>query len=354
MTESIIEIKNLNVIFKQRKRDFFAVKDANLEIKKGDIFGIVGYSGAGKSTLVRTINLLQVPSNGFIKVEDRVLFNEKQIVKGNDLREIRRRIGMIFQHFNLMLESTVIQNVDFALKHTVKNEKSRKERSLELLKLVGLNDKADVYPSQLSGGQKQRVAIARALANDPEILISDEATSALDPKTTRQILDLLKELNRKLGITIVLITHEMQVVKEIAKHVAVVENGEIIESGETVDIFANPKKPLTKEFIGMATGLNDAIQTIKSSPTIKKIASEGQLVKLTYKGKTADEPVINNVYEKFKVTSNILFGNVEILNGISIGSLIVILKGSTSNIKKAHSEFENNGIEIEVLQEGKK
>ncbi|MDR0898875.1 MAG: methionine ABC transporter ATP-binding protein [Lactobacillaceae bacterium] len=352
MSEPIIKIKDLSVVYKQKKQTIVAVDDVDLEVEAGDIYGIVGYSGAGKSTLVRTINLLQVPTAGFIEVDGHVLSDNKQLYKGRLLRQARHDIGMIFQHFNLLAESTVVKNVEFALRHSDVNKNDRNKRALELLELVGLSDRANNYPSQLSGGQKQRVAIARALANDPKVLISDEATSALDPKTTRQILDLLKELNQKLGITIVIITHEMQVVKEIANKVAVVQDGKIIERGSTVEIFSNPKEPLTKEFIGVATGINEAIETIKNSKTVQNLSKNQILVELAYKGQSTGEPVINNVYDKYKVSANILFGNVEILNETPIGSLIVVLDGTAPNIKKAIKEFQENKVTVNVLKEG--
>ena len=216
----MIELKNISVTFQQKKQEIQAVQDVSLTIDKGDIYGIVGYSGAGKSTLVRVINLLQRPTAGtvIINKENILTFSKKE------LRQQRKKIGMIFQHFNLMKERTIFSNIDFSLKYSGLSKSERRQKISHLLELVGLSEKRDAYPSQLSGGQKQRVAIARALANDPEILLCDEATSALDPKTTGQILALLKKLNQELNLTIVLITHEMQVVKEICNKVAVMEN----------------------------------------------------------------------------------------------------------------------------------
>ncbi|MDE7487089.1 methionine ABC transporter ATP-binding protein, partial [Streptococcus agalactiae] len=214
---------------------------------QGDIYGIVGYSGAGKSTLVRVINLLQEPSAGKITIDDQVIYDNKVTLTSTQLREQRREIGMIFQHFNLMSQLTAEQNVVFALKHSGLSKEAKAAKVAKLLELVGLSDRAQNYPSQLSGGQKQRVAIARALANDPKILISDESTSALDPKTTKQILALLQDLNKKLGLTIVLITHEMQIVKDIANRVAVMQNGKLIEEGSVLDIFSHPRESLTQD-----------------------------------------------------------------------------------------------------------
>ena len=222
MIKPIINLEHIDITFRQKKRVIEAVKDVSIVINKGDIYGIVGYSGAGKSTLVRTINLLQAPTAGKITIGDDVTFSDGKVqLKGVALRQKRQKIGMIFQHFNLMAQKTARQNVAFALRHSKLSKEEKDQKVAELLELVGLADRAENYPSQLSGGQKQRVAIARALANDPEILISDESTSALDPKTTKQILALLQELNQKLGLTVVMITHEMQIVKDICHRVAV-------------------------------------------------------------------------------------------------------------------------------------
>ena len=248
---SIIELNNISVTFKQKKETIKAVDGVTLKIQKGDIFGILGFSGAGKSTLVRTINLLQKPSAGDVIVQGTSFVKNGQVaISGKELQKRRRKIGMIFQSFNLLNETSVLENVAFALRHSNLSDEEIEEKSLRLLELVDLKEKADFYPSQLSGGQKQRVAIARALANDPEILLSDEATSALDPQNTNQILDLLKKLNKELGLTIVLITHQMEAVKKIANRVAVMEHGHLIEEGSLKQIFLEPKKELTRNFVG--------------------------------------------------------------------------------------------------------
>ncbi|WP_310652391.1 methionine ABC transporter ATP-binding protein, partial [Lactobacillus jensenii] len=257
---SIIELNNISVTFKQKKETIKAVDGVTLKIQKGDIFGILGFSGAGKSTLVRTINLLQKPSAGDVIVQGTSFVKNGQVaISGKELQKRRRKIGMIFQSFNLLNETSVLENVAFALRHSNLSDEEIEEKSLRLLELVDLKEKADFYPSQLSGGQKQRVAIARALANDPEILLSDEATSALDPQNTNQILDLLKKLNKELGLTIVLITHQMEAVKKIANRVAVMEHGHLIEEGSLKQIFLEPKKELTRNFVG---GSSAAISTL--------------------------------------------------------------------------------------------
>lgn len=237
----MIRFENVSKTFRGNEKQVEAVKEVNLHIKKGEIFGIIGYSGAGKSTLVRCINLLERPDRGRIWIGD----TEITALKGKSLRKQRRKIGMIFQQFHLFASRNVYKNVAYPLKHQGLTGQEIKKRVEELLNLVGLEDKASAYPSQLSGGQKQRAAIARALANEPDILLCDEATSALDPKTTTAILRLLQEVNRKLGVTIVVITHEMQVVKEICGRVAVMEGGSVVEEGEVFDIFSNPHEKIT-------------------------------------------------------------------------------------------------------------
>ena len=284
MSKAMIQLDHIDVTFQQKKRQIQAVKDVTIHINEGDIYGIVGYSGAGKSTLVRVINLLQVPSAGTITVDGDVIYQDRVTLKPAALREKRRDIGMIFQHFNLMAQMTVAENVAFALKHSNLNKEQKNEKVAKLLDLVGLADRAENYPAQLSGGQKQRVAIARALANDPKILISDESTSALDPKTTKQILALLQELNKKLGLTIVLITHEMQIVKDIANRVAVMQNGELIEEGSVLDIFSNPKNALTQDFITVATGIDEAMVKINQQAIVKNLPDDSILAHLKYAG----------------------------------------------------------------------
>lgn len=359
MSNPIIALDNITVTFQQKKRAITAVNNVSIHVERGDVYGIVGYSGAGKSTLVRVINLLQEPTSGSVVVNGETFFqaddtsSKKVRIATNDLRTRRRKIGMIFQHFNLLNERTVTENVAFALQHSKLTDKQRKEKVKELLELVDLSDRAEQYPSQLSGGQKQRVAIARALANDPEILISDEATSALDPKTTNQILALLKKLNQELGLTIVLITHEMQAVKEIANKVAVMQDGEIIERGTLLEIFAKPTAQLTKEFIETATNIDKAIATISAQPLIQNLHDDDLFVRLSYVGDTTDEPLIAGLFRDFQVTANILYGNVEVLQNTPVGSLLVILSGVPDKIKAATSTLTDHHVEIEVLKGGK-
>lgn len=342
----MIELKNISVTFQQKKQEIQAVQDVSLTIDKGDIYGIVGYSGAGKSTLVRVINLLQRPTAGtvIINKENILTFSKKE------LRQQRKKIGMIFQHFNLMKERTIFSNIDFSLKYSGLNKSERRQKISHLLELVGLSEKRDAYPSQLSGGQKQRVAIARALANDPEILLCDEATSALDPKTTGQILALLKKLNQELNLTIVLITHEMQVVKEICNKVAVMENGCVVESNDIVSIFSQPQQPLTKDFIRTATHIDQALTTILEHPKLADLDKNQELIEFSYVGDQTNEPLIAQLYSQYQVYTNILYGNVEIVQNVPIGHLIVVLSGDEAQRQQALTYLAKQGVRTNVLK----
>lgn len=350
----MIELDHIDVTFRQKKRTIEAVKDVTIHINEGDIYGIVGYSGAGKSTLVRVVNLLQVPTSGKITIAGDVIFEgHKVTLKPNELRQKRRKIGMIFQHFNLMAQRTAAENVAFALKHSGLTKEEKKAKVANLLDLVGLADRADNYPSQLSGGQKQRVAIARALANDPNILISDEATSALDPKTTKQILALLQELNQKLGLTIVLITHEMQIVKDIANRVAVMQNGRLIEEGSVLEIFSHPTQALTQDFITTATGIDEAMVKIRKQDVVENLAPGQKLVQLKYAGHATDEPLLNELYKNYQVTANILYGNIEILENTPVGEMVAILSGEEAHMQEALAAITAANVQVTILKEGK-
>ena len=353
MSKAIIKLDHIDITFHQKKRTIEAVKGVTVHINQGDIYGIVGYSGAGKSTLVRVINLLQTPTKGKITVDQDVIFeNGEKRLSSQELRKKRHEIGMIFQHFNLMAQKTARRNVAFALRHSNLSAAQKERKVTELLELVGLTDRAENYPSQLSGGQKQRVAIARALANDPKILISDEATSALDPKTTKQILALLQDLNKKLGLTVVMITHEMQIVKDICNRVAVMQEGSLIEEGSVLDIFSNPREDLTKDFIKTATGIEEALIKIKQQEIVKNLPANAALVQLKYAGKTTDEPILNNLYKKYQVTANILYGNIEILEKTPVGEMIVILEGAATNIDQALNDLTHSDLTVTVLKRG--
>ncbi|AOT55783.1 methionine ABC transporter ATP-binding protein [Weissella soli] len=348
----VIKLTDVNVTFKQKSRDIVAVQNESLEIERGDIYGIVGYSGAGKSTLVRTINLLQKPTAGsvLVDIENNDHPVEMTTLNAAALRDKRKKIGMIFQHFNLMDELTVFGNVAQPLKHSSLSRADKRAKITELLALVGLGDRADNYPSQLSGGQKQRVAIARALANDPEILISDEATSALDPRTTNQILALLKKLNQELGLTIVLITHEMQAVKEIANKVAVMENGHIIERGSLLEIFTNPQAQLTKDFINTATNREEALVKVKELLVLKPLAADEILVQIDYVGEETAQPLLSTIFADFAVTTNILYSNMEILTNTPVGTALAVFKGDAAQLNAVLLAFEDHNVKINQIE----
>lgn len=345
----MIKLENIDVTFKQGLKVVNAVKNVSLHVEPGDIYGIIGYSGAGKSTLVRTINLLQRPTKGNVVVNGVDLLK----LKPKGLRAARKKIGMIFQHFNLMNTLSVFDNVAFPLKKSGKTKSEIEQKVLSLLELVGLEDKVNSYPRQLSGGQKQRVAIARALANDPDVLLCDEATSALDPKTTYSILELLQKVNVQLGITIVIITHEMQVVKEICNKVAVMEEGEVIEQGSVLEIFTNPERDLTKDFIDTATHINQGIETVLSHEQLLNLQEGDYLVKISFVGASTGEPLITKLSTQFQVAANILFANVEIIQDTPVGTLLVGLSGEKSGIENALSYIKEQGVSVDVLEESK-
>ena len=345
----IIELQHVNVDFPDKKREIVhAVHDVNLTIEKGDIYGVVGFSGAGKSTLVRTINLLQKPSGGNIKVNGTDFIKDgKQVISNKDLQLARRKIGMIFQNFNLLNEITVVENVAFALKHSGLKDNEVEEKSLKLLELVDLKEKAEFYPAQLSGGQQQRVAIARALANEPDILISDEATSALDPQNTQQILDLLKKLKDELNLTIVLITHEMSAVKKICDKVAVMQQGEIIEKGNLRDVVLHPKNTLTKSFVG---GSLEVINTLKSL-NLSNLNDQEAIYQLIYSVANVTKTIIIDLYREIGVEASMLYGNVELLDDEPIGTLLVLVKGDSEKQQQTVQFLEKEQVAVTRLNE---
>lgn len=345
MTEKIIELKDVVVDFYHNRQLRRALDHIDLTVCTGEIFGIVGYSGAGKSTLVRLINYLQQPSSGEIIVNDQNLAT----LNNQGLQKARQKIGMIFQHFNLMKSRTVINNVEFPLLSKKISANERREKAMELLDLVGLSDYAEVYPDQLSGGQKQRVAIARALANEPDILISDESTSALDPKTTVSILKLLQELNRKLNLTIVLITHEMQVIQTICHKVAVMEKGKIIEQGSVSEIFTQPKQLLTQEFIDTASNVREALSRIRSTYDER---NKQPLYLLKFVGETTNQAVVTDMAQQFHLSASILFANVDQINQLTIGVLVLALAGEKDQILSGIGFLEKQGVQVtRVFQE---
>lgn len=343
----MIELQHISKQFHTKNGVVQALQDVNLHIQKGEIYGVIGFSGAGKSTLVRCINLLERVNGGQVIVdgEDLSKLKEKQ------LRHVRKKIGMIFQHFNLMRSRTVFQNIAFPLKGSGLSKVQIKEKVHALLELVELSDKEHAYPSQLSGGQKQRVAIARALANDPKVLLCDEATSALDPQTTQSILKLLKEVNQRLDLTIVLITHEMAVVKDICDRVAVMEQGCVIEEGNIVDIFRNPKTEVAHNFINSTSSLTRIYDMIKEGQAITQLQEGQWMVHLRYGANNAKEAVLSHVARELKVDSNIIFGNVEIVHGSPIGDMVVILSTQAGNIEDAITYLQGQAVKVEVLKQ---
>lgn len=341
----MIELVDISKTFTSANGEVNAVKDVNLRIKESEIFGVIGYSGAGKSTLVRCINLLERPNKGQVLIGgvDLLQLNERE------LRSQRRKIGMIFQQFNLLSSRTVFDNVAFPLRHQGLKKKEIEEKVISLLDLVGITDKAHSYPAQLSGGQKQRVAIARSLANDPHILLCDEATSALDPQTTKSILTLLKDLNKKLGITIVVITHEMNVIKEICHRVAVMEDGNVVELNDVVSVFSNPQAQITKDFIGSTSNLSSIEELVKNQSELLQLEEGQTLCKLDFYGDNTKEAIISNISKKFDVDASIIFGNIEIISETILGSLMVILSGSMEKQKSVIEYLQSKEIKVEVI-----
>lgn len=337
----LIRFEGVSKTFKTKGKEVFAVQDVSLEIRKGEIFGIIGYSGAGKSTLLRLVNLLERPTAGRIVVNDQ----EVSSLSAKELRKLRRNIGMIFQSFHLFSSRTVYGNVEYPLKLARYPKEKRDARVKEILRFVGLEDKAGQYPEQLSGGQKQRVGIARALATSPDILICDEATSALDPETTSEILSLLKKVNEEYQITILLITHEMHVIKSICDRVAVMENGRVIEEGQVFEVFSNPQTGTTKNFISSV--LNDTL----SANLYKKIqeSHSGKLYRVIFKGEATKQPVLSQVTRKYQVEFNILYGSINELQEKLFGNLVVELLGEEGEIEKVVQELQSIVEVKEVL-----
>lgn len=337
----MITLSQVVKIFKNKFGSFTALDGVDLSIKKGEIFGIIGYSGAGKSTLVRMINLLEAPTSGEVVVGNTSL-NQ---LSASELRKARRKIGMVFQHFNLLWSRTVAENVALPLEIAGIPKSEHPTRVKELLALVGLEDKADSYPSQLSGGQKQRVGIARALANQPDVLLCDEATSALDPKTTDSILDLVKEINQKLGLTVVLITHEMHVIEKICDRVAVMESGRVIEMGDVVDIFSHPKTTTTREFISQVAGSDQLDDNFLSS------LGQGTVLRLTFLGDSASQTVVTRLVKEVGVEVNILQGQIKRLKDVAFGTLYVQVPGDVDTEAKTIAYLKKQGVKVDVLQE---
>lgn len=341
----MIRLEHITKTYTNAGKSFRAADDVSFEINKGEIFGIIGFSGAGKSTLVRCINLLERPDSG------RVLIDGEDItaLRGKKLRQKRKKIGMIFQHFNLFASRTVLQNVIFPIRYSGLSRSELQEKGLQLLELVGIADKANAYPSELSGGQKQRAAIARALSSDPEILLCDEATSALDPQTTESILKLLHSLNAKLGLTIVLITHQMNVVKSICDRTAVMENGKVVEEGDVFGIFADPQQPVTRSFVDTASSLSGINTLIEEHSPLVQLKAGQKILRFRYLERSACEALVSGISRRYSIDLNIIFGSIEIIGDNPIGGLVVIADGKPEDIDAAVEYLRSINVGVEVI-----
>ena len=339
----MIRVENVSKTYTGKQGTVEAVKDVSLEISRGEIFGVIGFSGAGKSTLIRLLNGLETVTSGHIYI------NEKDIttLKRKELLKERQKIAMIFQHFNLLWSRTVEENIAFSLEIAGVPKAERKAKVAELIDLVGLTGREKSYPSQLSGGQKQRVGIARALANDPEVLLCDEATSALDPKTTKDILKLLVEINQELGLTIVLITHEMHVVRQICHRVAVMEEGRVVESGEVIEVFKNPQKPITKQFVGEER-VDDEIDEVFHH--LSTSLRPGVAVRIQYLGDRTGDAVLSEAIRKLDATVSILQAKVNITQKGILGSMIILIEEESSKAEEVIEYLKQAEIIVEVLE----
>ena len=345
----MIELRHISKDFGTGEHAVHAVQDVSLTVETGEIFGIIGFSGAGKSTLVRCINLLERPTSGEVLLDGQ----ELTALPPKQLRQARKKIGMIFQHFNLMPSRTVAGNVAYPLRGSGLSREQIAAKVQSLLELVGIGDKADVFPSQLSGGQKQRVAIARALANDPSVLLCDEATSALDPQTTKAILHLLRDLNAKLGLTIVLITHEMAVVREICHRVAVMEHGRVAEQGEVFNVFVDPRQDITRSFIRTTSNLQKVEELIAADSPVTRLKPGELIIRLSYVQRNAAEPLISVVTKLFDVSLNIIFADINIVQDAPIGGTVAIISGERSHITKAIEYFIDKNVGVEVIKDAR-
>ena len=345
----MIEIKHLSKTFQMKDGAVNALKDISLTIPDGSIYGIIGMSGAGKSTLVRCINLLERPTEGSVVIDG----VEMEKLTPAQLRQRRREITMIFQQFNLLMQRSCLKNICFPMELAGVKKEEAEKRAKELLEMVGLPDKANAYPAQLSGGQKQRIAIARALATNPKVLLCDEATSALDPQTTNSILRLLKQLNQQLGLTVVVITHEMAVVKEICNRVAVMEHGKVAEEGEVFSIFAAPKQPITQSFIKTTSNLQKIEELIAADSPVTRLNPGELIVRLSYVQRNVSEPLISSITERFHVSVNIIFADIEIVQDAPIGGTVAIMGGKREQITQAIEYLIEKNVGVEVIRDAR-
>ncbi|WP_196593008.1 methionine ABC transporter ATP-binding protein [Pectinatus sottacetonis] len=342
----MIKLSHIRKVYDTPSGPLEALKDVSLTIEDGEIYGIIGLSGAGKSTLVRCINMLERPTSGSVEVDGENL----TALSNKSLRQVRKNIGMVFQQFNLLSSATVYDNVAFPLKLSGESSTVIREKVQPLLKLVGLEEKAGQYPLQLSGGQKQRVGIARALASNPKILLCDEATSALDPQTTQAILNLIREINKKMNITVVIITHEMQVIKDICSKVAVIDHGVIAEKGTVIEVFTQPKESITREFISVL--LSDELPSAFRNQPVSKIPVENGylLLRLTFIGESADEPVIMKLIRRHRdIDVSILFGDLDQIQMVPYGRMIIGIKGPEQQVTEAKDWLKQQKLKVEVI-----
>lgn len=344
----LIQLEHVTKTFKTKDGIVHAVKDVSLNIKKGQIYGIIGFSGAGKSTLVRCMNLLERPDDG------KVIFDGENLMEASpsELRKARAKMGMIFQHFNLLPAMTIYDNIALPLRLEKAPKEEIDRKVMELLTLIDLVERKDSYPSQLSGGQKQRVAIARALVNDPKVLLCDEATSALDPQTTQNILKLIAKINRERGITVVVITHEMFVVKEICDEVAVMDSGRVVEQGDIVPVFTNPVQEMTRNFIATASNENKVNELIKMNHPITQLKENQQLVRLRYDSTNTEDAMISRISRLYSIDCSIISGSVEIWKESPVGQLVTVFTGEEEQIRLAIDELKRNNIKVEVIKRG--
>lgn len=340
----MISIKNLRKTYATNRQTITAVDSLTLDIEEGEIFGVIGYSGAGKSTFVRLLNRLENPTAGTVVIDGK----EMTSLKEKELRLARQEIGMIFQHFNLLWSRTTEENISFPLEVAGVPAEEREKRVQELIDLVGLTGKESAYPAQLSGGQKQRVGIARALANNPKVLLCDEATSALDPETTNAILDLLVDINQKLGLTIVMITHEMHVIRKVCDRVAVMEQGNIVEQGKVIDVFSHPKEPVTKKFVEQLMSNKEDDDSLKY---VLEQVKTGKIVQLHFVGESTNDTVISEVAKKFPVDINILQGKITQTQHGALGTMIIQMLGEKGAMEEALVYMKNTSGDVEVIRD---
>ncbi|CAM4324101.1 methionine ABC transporter ATP-binding protein [Jeotgalicoccus halotolerans] len=337
----MIDISNVTKIFKTKNQNITAVDHVGLNVKKGEIFGVIGYSGAGKSTLIRLLNGLEQPTEGTVTVTG----DEISGMTMKELRQKRQKVSMIFQHFNLLWSRTVAENISFSLEIAGVPKKERQLRVSELIRLVGLEGRENNYPSELSGGQKQRVGIARALSNEPQVLLCDEATSALDPETTDEVLDLLVDITKKMNLTIVLITHEMHVIRKICDRAAVMENGKVVEVGAVIELFQNPQSNVTKRFVKDDISDDDHAVAMEE---IKEAFPTSTIVKLTFVGTRTKSPIVSQVIRNYGLDVNILSGNIKQTNQESYGHLYIALDINQETLEQITAEFKKHDVTLEV------